>query len=766
MVSLFNLFVNQQNKPKSYSQSYIIKREREREERERQKKSWKAATTKQKPADPVGKSITDGAQKVKKHSDEKILYSGSNSSGSGGSSGGNSSGGSSDNGSSGGSDSSGGGSDSSKKKAQRKAYKRAMSSIRNMKDSNVSWSYKASYYDMWNKATIQKQDDVWPLKEEIFLYTFHDKKSHRYLNSLSIDLDKSDILGTSQVTFPYSQKLMEYWIPGKTTFAIIGGTFDREVLFVGRVSEVNQRGDQIEMVGQNVGWKFKSYMTTKFQKTLEGMTVKNAVKLIFKQLGFTKGKYHIDLSGIPSLNKYKIGEDCSVEKNGESVQNVPELTQVVKNLGSYNIDKYVAEKSRTRDTQVVADDYDKKSQMVSMDRSINSGHYYIPSSLRQNYGIGTEYEEEELLYVPLLDKIQGTQDLEDYLVKGYSGKGDYTYEEVLQNIASAIDAHFFIIDTTVCFMSYNALIANSQIIQKNVIPTIEFWQLQEGSYELDLNQYGYYNTVYVRYKNGVVVKRYDDLVRVFDEIPITYNEPKLDYDGAMLKAQAYLSAHIRDFGMELKATILHTGKIVPATFIKLQNPLTMSEGLFFIQGTSVQWNADSQTLISDLDLRFGPDNPDNPEIPEAGVSYSPSAKSSAVHNGNVSVDVTKAAEEMCMGATDPDTCAERIYNWFVRNVKYRLYYNSDHSIKQTLKGKSSNCYDTSIAAYQLFTEKGIKCQFIHGTLYTGSRSYGHYWLKILYKGKWCIVDLGRGNKVGIGKYNGKLKGGKIEQKNY
>ena len=53
MVSLFNLFVNQQNKPKSYSQSYIVKREREREERERQKKSWKAAITKQKPADPL-----------------------------------------------------------------------------------------------------------------------------------------------------------------------------------------------------------------------------------------------------------------------------------------------------------------------------------------------------------------------------------------------------------------------------------------------------------------------------------------------------------------------------------------------------------------------------------------------------------------------------------------------------------------------------------------------------------------------------------------
>ena len=33
---------------------------------------------------------------------------------------------------------------------------------------------------------------------------------------------------------------------------------------------------------------------------------------------------------------------------------------------------------------------------------------------------------------------------------------NYTYEEVLRNIASAIDAQFFIVDTTVCFVSFNS----------------------------------------------------------------------------------------------------------------------------------------------------------------------------------------------------------------------------------------------------------------------------------------------------------------------
>lgn len=764
MVSLYNLFVNKKNKPKSYSQSYIEKKKKDLEEKERQKKAWKANhinDPNKSNVDPVGKAITDNVKMMQKRKNE----SSRNNSQSGNS---NSGGGSSNYSSNDTSGSSGESSDSAKKKAEQKAQKRALTSIRNMKDSNVSFHKKNN--DFWNQATTKKQNDIWVLKEEIFLYTFHDKQRHRYLNSFSIDLDKGDIVGTATISFPYNQKLMEYWIPGKTTFAIVGGTFDREVLFVGRVSEINQRGDQIEMVGQNIGWKFKSYMSAKFQKSLEGMTVKNAVKLIFKELGFTKGRYHIDLRDIPGLDKYKIGENCSIEKNGESVQNIPELVDIVKNMGSYDIDQYIAKQAQTRDTQVVADDYDKHSSMVSMDRAINSGHYYFPSSLRENYGISTEYEKKELLYTPILEKIQGSQKLEDFLVKGYSGDGESTYEEVLQNIASAIDAHFFIVDTTVCFMSFNALLAQSRIISKSVTPTIEFWQLQEGSLELNLNQYGYYNTVYVKYKDGVVVKRYDDLVRVFDEIPITYNEPNLDYEGAMLKAQAYLTAHIRDFGMELKATILHTGKIVPSTFIKLQNPLTMSEGLFFIQGNSIQWSADNQTLINDLDLRFGPENPDGLEIPEAGVSYISGSSSGPVKlaSGNVSPNITQAAKEMIGDLTDNDSKVLAIYNWVDKYVKYELYYNSKYSSEEVLRKKRANCYDTAYLIYKLCTAVNVKCEIWQGTYHFLDGNWAHLWNKIYYKGKMTFADTGRSNKNPIGQHGTgrRIVSGHRVKKNY
>ena len=335
---------------------------------------------------------------------------------------------------------------------------------------------------------------------------------------------------------------------------------------------------------------------------------------------------------------------------------------------------------------------------------------------------------------------------------------------------SAIDAQFFIVDTTVCFVSFNALMAmgSSEAIVKAIQPRIEYWQLLHDSYELDINQYGYYNTVYIQYKNGVLKRSFEDLVRVYGEVPVTYKEKDLDYAGAQLKAQAYLAAHVRDFGMQVRATILHTGKITVASFIKMQNPLTMSDTLLYVYGQSIQWDAGGQTITCDLDLRYGPENPDNPEIPEYGLP----ANNKVLGNTNTGVDtsvsakVGEAAAQMTNGCITNEQKAEAIYNWFVKNVKYSLYYDSRHSVTATLQGTASNCYDTSICAYQLFTAVGIKCRLIHGHLSTRSGGWGHYWLEILYNGNWETVDLGRGNKRGIGKVSGSLTGRSVQQKNY
>ena len=616
--------------------------------------------------------------------------------------------------------------------------------IEEMPDSNTSNKDLIKPEDIIDSAYTSESHNFLHLKEKVFLYTIPDKQVHTYLTSFQIDSDKNDIMTTCQLSFPYDTRLMEYWIPGQMSFMIIGGTYDVEVLFIGRVSEVNQVGESIEVVGQNLGWKFKQYMTEDFYGKIQGLSVKNVVKLIFKELGFEEGRYHINLDGIPDLDDYVLDEQCSVKKDGKTIENVPDLESVIKGLTAYDISQYVASKSSTRETQKVADAYDKQVKLSALDWVVDSKNSFIPSSYRKSYGVTAEIEDGEIAYRPVTDFLYSGNEGTDYMTVGFSGDGEKTYEDVIHSIASAIDAHFYFVDTTVCFVSFNALFAMNKTasIQKAIMPRIEFWQLEDGSLELDVSQYGFYNTVEIHYKDGTLTRAYDDLVRIYGEVKISYDEPELSYDGAMLKSQAYLSAHIRDFGMEIKASILYSGKILPSTFIKLKNPLTMSENLFYVYGISVSWDADGSTIIGDLDLRYGPENPDDPEVPEVGMGYSGGV--AGVVSGAVSPDVNTAAQQICGSIRDPSQKAYAIYQWLSKTSPYELYYNHQHSVSSILQGNTGNCMDHALTYYELCTAAGVKCAFVQGNVtFRSGYSGGHAWNLVEYNGQMITVDTGR-----------------------
>lgn len=625
----------------------------------------------------------------------------------------------------------------------------------NMKDSNVPYYYDHDENDLSYLAASEKRDYAWGFKEEVFLYTMHDRQKHRYITSFNIDSDAKDIVTTCTVNMPYRSELIEYYIPAKTVFMIIGGVYDREVLFIGRVSEVNQQGEEIQVVGQNIGWKFKQYMPVKFAKKLVGLPVPLAVKAIFKQLGFTEGKYHMDLWAIPNVFKYKLDENYGVTYKGETVQNVPELKEVVERMRGSDINKYVANQAKVRSTQAAADAYNSKTLVAlsSVWKSSTSGY---SSSYRKNYGVKTTVNNGQVEYDPLEDRLLGTNKDISYFTKNSGGYAEHTFEEVMNSIASAIDAQFFIVDTTVCFVSFNAMMAmsSSEAVAKAVMPRIEYWQLKDDSFEVDINQYGYYNTVIIKYKNGTLKRSFEDLVRVYGEIAITYKEPDLNYEAAQLKAQAYLAAHVRDFGMEVHATILHTGKITVSSFVKAQNPLTMSESLLYVYGQSIQWDAEGQTIVCDLDMRYGPENPDGLEIPEYGLGYTKSSSSASgssyVYHGDVPADVTSAAMTMIGNLTDSTDKAAAIYNWVDQNVKYELYTGHKYSDSEMLTGKRANCYDTAHLIYDLCTAVGVKCEIHSGTYHFLDGNWAHLWNKIEQNGKMVFADTGRDAQNSIG----------------
>ena len=582
------------------------------------------------------------------------------------------------------------------------------------------------------------------LKERIVVYTIPDKKYHYYFTSMEIDVDKNDILTTCTLTCPYDSSLMEYFSAGSMSLKVIGGTFNIGNLFIGRVRACNQKDYEIELICENIGWKFKMPMKSEFESSLQNKNVEDVVKTIMKKL---KVPYIVKLDGTPDLDQYKYATDNTIEKGGETVEKIPELETAIAAIGessskmlSNNISlKYSFNPTYDDEKPIEPAQNMSVLNMKREDRAKNLENIYGESVHYDEYGrlqsVDSSFVDEKL------------SENKDLLVDLW-GNADsaYTYDDVLSNIASAIDAHYFIVDLTTYFISSTVLYSfdlKSLHAPTTSIPHIPLDTMEDGTFELDISQYGMYNTVKMKYNGGTVTVSYPELVRVYGEVVINYEEPKLSYTQARALAHSYLSAHVRDFGMELKLTCLYSPDYYVNGWVWVKNPLTGTEDLMYIYGMSIVWSADEESIIADLDLRYGPMNPDNPEIPEVGNQYAGDSGQSGVYTGGISADVAEAARQMSLGATGV-TGAKNVYNWFVDNVQYRFYHDSDHSVQATLNGTASNCWDQALAMYDIYTALGYRTEMHNGTCtFSSGSTFGHAWIELDIGGTKYKVDGGR-----------------------
>lgn len=220
-------------------------------------------------------------------------------------------------------------------------------------------------------------------------------------------------------------------------------------------------------------------------------------------------------------------------------------------------------------------------------------------------------------------------------------QGEMTFQELVGEICNGIDLLFLCKRSTVVVTDFETIFAEAQYLRDNHYSAvsgedIKLWQLDEDSYELDINQHGFYNTVYVNYNKGTVKETFDDFVRVYGEVPITYNDKTVDKTTAQMKAKAYLAAHLRDLEMTVNATVLTEPDIDLGDIVTLDNPQTMqntrkrAEGLkpefLFVKGVNTSWEGDGY-IETDLEMQFSPTSPEKKEVPTHGTkNCSPSSE--------------------------------------------------------------------------------------------------------------------------------------------
>jgi len=247
-----------------------------------------------------------------------------------------------------------------------------------------------------------------------------------------------------------------------------------------------------------------------------------------------------------------------------------------------------------------------------------------------------------------------------------------TYEDEINKLCEGNDLIWYTTQfNEVVLIDYPCFMED---IKKNAF-TVKREYMEHSTFDMDVSQFGFANTVVVKYKNGTVKESYEDLVKVFGEVKKTYNEPTLDKSAAKKKALAALATLLRDFAKEIQVTMLHSHKVQPGCFVNLTNPVTDNTECYYVSGINVTHSPDS-TLKSSLTLLYAPENPEVEGIPEiagpenVGDAVAQIAQAAAKfgYTGNPS-----AAAMVASGSGDCWAMSDYLYNQLTsRGIKARI----------------------------------------------------------------------------------------------
>lgn len=314
--------------------------------------------------------------------------------------------------------------------------------------------------------------------------------------------------------------------------------------------------------------------------------------------------------------------------------------------------------------------------------------------------------------------------------------GEMTFEELVGEICNGIDLMFLCKRSTVVVTDFETIFAEAKYLRDNHYSAVSaedvhLWQLEEDSYELDINQHGFYNTVYVEYNKGVVKETFDDFVRTFGEVSIKYTDKKIDKTTAVMKAKAYLAAHLRDLEMTVNATILSEPDIDIGDIVTLNNPKTMQNThkaaqkidpeFLFVKGVGTSWEGDGY-IETDLEMQFSPTSPEKREVPTAGVKTNGGSNSSG--EGGIA---STGSYNTCGVSSDKKTiCAIGRSSAVGESAKYgRDFYKSIFKNKCPFCGEETLIWDIFYAGNETSDYGFSKCK---GTTEGGSAD-GHIFCK-------------------------------------
>ncbi len=415
---------------------------------------------------------------------------------------------------------------------------------------------------------------------------------------------------------------------------------------------------------------------------------------------------------------------------------------------------------------------------------------------------------------------------------------DKTFYGLIKQIMGAVDATFIIANNMAYLLSFKDIYEYRNQYDE-LIPKIEKKDILENSLTKNWTSSGFYNAVEVTYSDGIIKYQNDDLVKQYGENVFYYNFPQDDEETAKAKADALLSAHIRDYSTDIHLSIFYNEHITEGGWVKVHkditkilnkatnekqqnnnNVSTKHKGitieniiektitqdnitktiqsitdeekntfdieiekneyeLFFVQAYTCRWDK-KNSLIMDLELKYGPDTPEDPinATISTGGGNSTAMTATGGNYGNDSFtidDICVANNEKILGpyaggeqvqtvkelvngkyAPEPSDYQPRanknsnyakkysqmkspaeVYAAFRSEYRYSYYADNSSCWKNATDfydnaGKTANCGDSTCLLKVFFDCIGVPSCGVHID--------GHYFNAIQLNGTWEIID--------------------------
>lgn len=154
---------------------------------------------------------------------------------------------------------------------------------------------------------------------------------------------------------------------------------------------------------------------------------------------------------------------------------------------------------------------------------------------------------------------------------------DVTFYGLIKQIIGAVDGLFIIANNLAYLLTFKDMFQH-RIDNDDVIPTIEPSDVIDNTMKKNWTTAGYYNAVEVTYADGTMRYQHDTLVKQYGEHVYYYDCEADDYETAKAKAQALLSAHVRDYSTDVELQVFYNPNITAGSWIKLKKSITQISG--------------------------------------------------------------------------------------------------------------------------------------------------------------------------------------------